>query len=67
MRHAALLIAGARQLLTLAGSASPRRRREMSRIGLIEDGAVLIRDGLITATGRTTDIAKLPAARPVKC
>ncbi len=38
----------------------------MSRIGLIEDGAVLIRDGLIAATGRTADITRLPAARNAK-
>jgi len=58
-----MLIAGARQLLTLAGPAGPRRRADMRRLGLIENGAVLARDGVIVATGRTADILRMPEAR----
>jgi len=58
-----MLIAGARQLLTLAGPATPRRRSQMRQLGLVEDGAVLVRDGLIAATGRTADILRMPEAR----
>jgi imidazolonepropionase len=58
-----MLIAGARQLLTLAGPAGPRRRADMRRLGLIENGAVIARDGVIVATGRTADILRMPEAR----
>jgi imidazolonepropionase len=43
-----VLITGASQLLTLRGG-SPRRGASLSRLGIIEDGALLLRDGLIVA------------------
>jgi imidazolonepropionase len=43
-----LLITGASQLLTLRGG-GPRRGTALSKLGVIEDGAVLVRDGLIVA------------------
>ena len=35
------------QLVTLAGPRRPRAGAEMSELGLIEDGALLIEDGVI--------------------
>jgi imidazolonepropionase len=57
-----LLIAGASQLLTLRGS-GPRRGDSLSKLGLIEDGALLVRDGLIAAVGTRAEVEKLPEAR----
>jgi imidazolonepropionase len=57
-----LLITGVSQLLTLRGS-GPRRGTSLSKLGLIEDGAVLVRDGLIAAVGTQAEVEKLPEAR----
>jgi imidazolonepropionase len=57
-----LLITGASQLLTLRGS-SPRRGSSLSNLELIEDGAVLVRDGAIAAVGTRAEVEKLPEAR----
>ncbi|MDT8898332.1 imidazolonepropionase [Thermanaerothrix sp. 4228-RoL] len=54
-----MLIHSASQLLTLAGG--PQRGHELGRLGLIEDGAVLVRGGLIEAVGPS---AVLRAAYP---
>ena len=43
-----LLITGISQLLTLRGS-SARRGKSLSKLGVIKDGAVLVRDGKIAA------------------
>ena len=57
-----LLITGASQLLTLRGS-GPRRRDSLSNLGLVKDGALLVRDGLIAAVGTRAEIEKLAEAR----
>jgi imidazolonepropionase len=57
-----LLISGASQLLTLRGS-GPRRYDSLSNLGLIKDGALLVRDGLIAAVGTRAEVEKLPEAR----
>lgn len=57
-----LLITGASQLLTLCGS-GPRRGDALSNLELIENGAVLVRDGVIAAVGTRTQIEALPEAR----
>src|SRR5258708_11390629 len=57
-----LLITGASQLLTLRGS-GPRRGNSLSKLGLIEDGALLVRDGLIAAGGRRAEGVKLAGGR----
>ena len=54
-----LLIHSASQVLTLAGG--PQRGRELGRLSLIEDGAVLIEGETIAAVGRS---AELLAAYP---
>jgi imidazolonepropionase len=57
-----LLITGASQLLTIAGRGA-RRGRALSKLGIIHDGAVLVRDGAIAAVGTTAKLEKLAAAR----
>jgi imidazolonepropionase len=57
-----LLITGASQLLTLRGR-GPRRGSSLSNVGLIKDGAVLVRDGMIAAVGTRAQIEPLPEAR----
>ena len=54
-----MLIHSATQLLTLAGG--PQRGRSLGQLGLIDDGAVLIRDEKILMVGKT---AELRAAYP---
>ena len=49
-----MLIHSASQLITLAGA--PQRGRDLGRLGIISNGAVLIRDGLILETGPTLDM-----------
>jgi imidazolonepropionase len=49
-----MLIHSASQLLTLSGG--PQRGRDLGRLGTIEDGAVLVRDGLIAAVGSTPEL-----------
>jgi imidazolonepropionase len=57
-----LLITGASQLLTLRGRV-PRRRKFLSNLGIIRDGAVLIREGAIAAVGTRSEIESLPESR----
>lgn len=54
-----MLIHSASQVLTLAGG--PQRGARLGQLGLIEDGAVLVRDGRIVAAGSSAD---LRAAHP---
>ena len=51
-----MLIHSASQLLTLSGG--PQRGTDLGRLGIIPDGAVLIRDGLIAATGATDELRR---------
>jgi imidazolonepropionase len=51
-----MLIHSASQLLTLSGD--PQRGSDLGRLGIIPDGAVLIRDGLIAATGTSEDLRR---------
>ena len=57
-----LLITGASQLLTFRGSAA-RRGPSLSNIGVIRDGALLVRDGLIAAVDTRAKVETLPEAR----
>ena len=54
-----LLITGTSQLVTLRGRV-PRRGKFLSDIGIIRDGALLIRDGVIVAVGTRLEIEALP-------
>ena len=58
-----ILVRGARQLLTLRGPGGPRRGAELSDLGLIHDGAVLIQDGVVLEAGPTRRVESLSAAR----
>jgi imidazolonepropionase len=57
------LVRGARQLLTLHGPSGPRRGPDLRNLGLIQDGAVLIADGLIHEVGPTRRLENLALAR----
>lgn len=49
-----MLVHSASQLLTLAGG--PQRGPDLGQLGIVEDGAVLMREGRIVKTGRTSDL-----------
>ena len=51
-----MLIHSAAQLLTLAGG--PQRGKALGTLGMIEDGAVLIRDEKIAAVGPSGPTAR---------
>lgn len=53
-----LAVVNASQLVTLAGPARPRVGREMSELGLIPNGGLLARDGVIVATGVSDEIER---------
>ncbi|MBZ5701322.1 MAG: imidazolonepropionase [Acidobacteriia bacterium] len=57
-----LLITGASQLLTLRGRA-PRRGKALSNLGIVKDGAVLVRNGVIAAVGTRAQVEAHPEAR----
>ncbi|MEO8663369.1 MAG: imidazolonepropionase [Bryobacteraceae bacterium] len=53
------LFRGARQLLTLRGSSGPRRGAALGELAVIEDGAVLVEDGVVTNVGPTRRLENL--------
>jgi imidazolonepropionase len=57
-----LLITGASQLLTLRGRV-PRHGKALSHLGILKNGALLIRDGIIAAVGTRSEIEALPESR----
>jgi len=58
-----LLVRGARQLLTMRGYPGPRRGAALGDLGIVPDGAVLIRDGIIASLGPTRRVENLELAR----
>ncbi len=56
MKENAILLTHASQLLTLRDNVAPRRGSQMRDLAIIEDGAVLIEDGKITAVGTTDEL-----------
>jgi imidazolonepropionase len=60
-----LLITGCKQLLTLRGPV-PRRGRALRELGIIPDGALLVRDGRIVAVGTRKAIERRKDARRAK-
>ncbi len=59
----AILIRGARQLLTLRGPSGPRRGADLRNLAIIPDGAVLIVDGRIHDVGPSRRLENLAVAR----
>ena len=57
------LIVNASQVLTIAGPPRPRAGVEMSSLGLIRDGAILVEDGRIVAVGRKDVVLREEKAR----
>ena len=57
-----LLIHSASQLLTLASPGGPQRGTTLGDLGLIEHGAVAVRDGQVTMTGPTASVRGQVAA-----
>jgi imidazolonepropionase len=57
-----LLITGASQLLTLQGDI-PRRGNSLSKLGMVKNGAILVREGRIVAVGSRTQVEALKDAR----
>jgi imidazolonepropionase-like amidohydrolase len=57
------LVRGARQLLTLRGPSGPRRGTDLRNLGIIQDGAVLIADGVIAEVGPSRRLENLAVAR----
>ncbi len=57
------LVRGARQLLTLHGPTGPRRGTDLRNLALIQDGAVLIVDGVIKEVGSSRRVENLALAR----
>jgi imidazolonepropionase len=61
-----LLIAHASQLVTLAGPPRPRAGPEMRELSIVQDGALLARDGVIMALGASSEVEPLAAAGAVR-
>jgi imidazolonepropionase len=57
-----LLITGASQLLTLQGD-SPRRGNSLSKLGIVKNGAILVREGRIVGVGARAQVEQLKEAR----
>lgn len=57
-----ILITDAAQVVTLRGPARPRVGGEMRELAIIEGGALLARDGVITAVGATSEVAAMAGA-----
>jgi len=51
-----MLIHSASQLSTIAGG--PQRGSDLGQLGIIEDGAILLRDGKIQAVGKTNELIR---------
>lgn len=55
----ALAVINCSQLVTLAGPARPRVGAELRELGIIKNGALLVKDGRVEKTGRRDEIAPL--------
>jgi imidazolonepropionase len=58
-----LLLRGAKQVLSLRGPRGVRRGAALRDLGIIQDGSVIIRDGVIAEVGSTRRIENLRDAR----
>lgn len=62
-----LLVRGARQLLTLRGSAEPRYGSRMMDLGVVPDGSILINGHCISEVGTTRRVANLASSQQIEC
>ena len=54
-----MLIVNAEELITLAGSqGKPKTGKDMREIGIVQDGAIAIKEGRIIAVGKTKEVTK---------
>ncbi len=53
-----LLIVNASELITLKGPRRARQKEEMSALGIIKDGALMVSDGVIVDVGRTDSVTR---------
>jgi imidazolonepropionase len=60
-----LLLTGIRQLVTMVGPV-PRRGSSLADPGVVRDGAVFVRDGLIAAAGTRAHVERMAATRKAK-
>ncbi len=60
------MVRGARQLLTLRGPSGPRRGTALNNLSIIEDGSLLLANGIIIEAGQTRRIENLASARGAK-
>lgn len=58
-----LLLRGARQLLTMSGPGGLRRGNAMGQLGVIDHGAILVRDGVIEQVGASSRLERLAIAK----
>jgi imidazolonepropionase len=54
-----LAVVNCSQLVTLAGPRRPRAGAELRRLSIVEDGAMLVRDGLVERTGTRAEVEPL--------
>jgi imidazolonepropionase len=57
-----LAVVNCSQLVTLAGPSRPRVGAEMRKLSIVEDGAMLVRDGRVERTGARAEIERLVGA-----
>ena len=58
-----IIIRGARHLVTVRGPRGPRRGSELNELNVIQDGAILIRDGILVEIGPSRRLENLAEAR----
>ncbi len=51
-----LLLYGAKQLCTVPGNGGPQRGETMGEVGIVEDGALAVKEGKIVACGPTEEV-----------
>lgn len=61
-----LLIRNASQILTLSGPKRPRIGKEMAQLGIIENGSILIKDGIIEDLLEEDPLSKLEAHKIIE-
>jgi imidazolonepropionase len=58
-----ILIRGARHLVTMRGRSGFRRGRDLREINVISDGAMLVKDGMLSEVGTSRRVENLAGAR----